>query len=191
MFPGLPSVKSSEKKLILLPSSYLEVRGRSNINRFACEIETFSQSDTLRLTWESDTMVQFHQSVIQVPVNEFDCTNRMIRRDFLDMVKSEEFPYLKLELKWLRWDHKAWSVGQSLKGSVIVTLANVSRTYPQEFKLYIYNSTVTLSGDKQLSMHDFNLEVPTKVAGLIRVKPDVEVHFDLKLKMPASGWLPY
>ena len=105
----------------------------------------------------------------------FDCGSRVINKDFMNLLKSEEYPKIVLELKEIKKDLSTDCIVHAL---IEIVIAGESKSYfiPVELK---DDKIINVSGALNLNICDFNLEPPKKALGLIVVSDIIKINFDL------------
>lgn len=117
---------------------------------------------------------------IFLKVDAFDCNNRMMNNDFQETLKSDTYPEINIQFHDLKE-----VAGQSPKatGLVEITMTGVTKSYPVYCELISYDEGYSiLKGKKVLYFSDFGLEPPRKGLGMIKVKDELVVNFQLRLE---------
>ncbi len=169
-FPAFAGQKWSKKK----PDNcenYIIVQGSSNMNKF----ELFHEQ--IELLEESDQPKQAFTKSINVPVDKFSAQNHMMLKDFLKLVKADEFPCIKIQVQLKDLNNK--TIRHKCDSLVSqITMAGNSQEYTIPCK-YIFcdSSKVLIQGIFKVKLSDFNLEPPTKALGVIKVDDEVFITF--------------
>jgi hypothetical protein len=160
--------------------SQLFIYGSTNINNFTCSIHSLTKADTLEYEIKGNPgELIFQKNLMVIPVTNFDCGNTLITRDFLQTLKSHEYPNLNVRFLTL----EQAPIGEDVKGKVVITLAGVSRHYTIDYSLTKGgNPKMQLSGKHTVSFTEFGLEAPQKLMGLIKVEEYLEVEFRMILR---------
>lgn len=168
---------------VIHQNSSISVSGTSNIKDFTCKLESIDYNDTLAFNLvPTSKIVVFRQHRLKVPVEPFDCGSRLIRKDFLNTLKHEQYPSIQLQFIDLRISGRPTWWRDQIKGAVSITLGGVSQRYILDYDLNIYgDAVIELNGKRTLSLTDFNLEAPERLAGLVKIDEEVEVAFRLVL----------
>ena len=163
-------------------SSTLKVIGKSNVNKFSCEIDGYAQSDTITMSGnESGGAVRLN-GTLAVNVLDFDCHSKLITSDFRKTVKAKEHPGLKI--KFLSLDRAPFldNKNQCINGWVEVELAGAKKLIKIPFAFTKENNTtILMNGKKQFCFSDFELTPPKKLAGMVKIVDEFTVDFRLKL----------
>jgi len=159
------------------PSGYIDITVESNVNRLFFKYDLKDACLTLSPALKTAIGSDPGMPVIRVPVKEFRSTNQMAYRDFLELVRAEEFPYLEIAVpdRPLPLNNEGHSV--SLDG-VAVTFTGVTRHYNISGKIEERDGdNRLLTGIIRIKLTDFDIDPPVKWAGLIRVRDEIIVKF--------------
>lgn len=162
-------------------ASSLEIHGTSNVTSFVCA-SAYSKGKDL-ITERLDPVTgkwEIHGEVF-LDVKGFDCRNRVMNSDFQATLQAETYPEIKVEFVNLT---EVNTIGSSRKaaGYVEITLVGKTKRYPIISDLVLmdnYNSI--LKGEQIFRFSDFGLEPPQKGFGLVKVRDEITVSFELKL----------
>ena len=170
---------SIEKRNIqLLPSSNLTIIGDSNIAKFQCEFATtyLEKSQDIQYS-ETGSQIKFSKAILTLNNKGFDCGSRGINRDFHDLLKSSDHPKILLEL------NKIDLTEDNTKGIASIKITIAGKTNNYKVPVSIKNGIISeFKGILKLDIKDFGLEPPKKLFGMIVVKDDIEINFDLFIK---------
>ncbi|MEQ9217401.1 MAG: hypothetical protein RLO17_05120 [Cyclobacteriaceae bacterium] len=167
-------------------SSTLIIHGKTNVNKFDCELDQRVDTETLRVTSEvTDLKLDFDGLVLKFDISQFDCGHEIMNKDFRSILKSEKHPFLFLKINEI-YINEETSLMEKLdvKSFVTISLAGVERTKMIEEATVINHDDqiVTFKGSKVLQMTDFKIEPPTKFLGLVSVENALEVSFEIKMR---------
>lgn len=168
--------QSTKVQSLILEGSKLRINGTSNVNDFECIYEDPIRTDTLTYSVEfEETSVKLEGDDLTLKIESFDCGKRGINRDFRKTLKSDVYPNIDIELLSV--------VSQSnipALANVATTLGGITKEYTVELKDYTFeNGIATVSGTNTINMSDFNISPPTALFGLIKVKNQIEINFNL------------
>lgn len=161
--------------------SRLEISGTTNINDFHCLSVNYMGQDIMEESClPSDNKSSLSGEIIMKSVG-FDCHNSMLTKDFAKTIKANEYPEIGIRFISLE-------PGQSntdlLFGDVEIALAGKLRMYRVSCVIKNENDQRKhLEGSCTFRFSDFDLEPPSKLFGVIRVKDTVSVDFHLKLQI--------
>lgn len=161
-------------------NSYLSISGSSNVSPFICEVKEYLLSDTLHAQWDnSKNTLQFQKSYLQIAVKRFDCNAKFMTEEFCKTLKADKCPDLIFKFVSIEVEDTKLNT-QSVKTMIDISLAGVTKrlTIPMQMKKND-KSCMRLRGSHQLTFADFNLVPPQKLAGMIKVKQEIMVNFEL------------
>lgn len=163
--------------------STLQVKGKSNINAFACAIGDYNRKDTLVLTAKPKAGALGLNGELVLDIESFDCHNRLITGDLRKTLKAKQHPLLRVRFLSLDKAPDTNHPKQIIYGWVEVELAGVKKLMLIPFRFTKNGSErLLMNGSKQFYFSDFGLVPPTKMAGTVKIKDEFEVEFKLELK---------
>lgn len=177
---------ASTTKWVITSGCFLKVNGSTNVNKFSCIIANYNRPDTITVVTGNNQPVKLSGN-IQLEVQKFDCHNSIMTADLRKTLKHKEHP--KLMIFFINMNQYPEQGKWGLKGSVLIVLAGVSKHFDVDYKLVSAgNGLITLEGSRQVKFSDFNLTPPRKLGGMIRTDNELDVVFNLKLKViPVKG----
>lgn len=161
----------------ILADSELTIRGDTNISKFRCEFDTKLLERTVPLIFEENSgHIIFKNAVLSLNNKGFDCGNKAINKDFHKLMQTEKYPEISLELLDIRLQSKKLA-----HANVVIKIAGRQKhyTFPIEISTTPVNS---YRGKLELNINDFGLEPPKKMFGLIVIKEEIEIDFNLMVK---------
>lgn len=162
--------------VVISSQSQLIIKGSTNVNEFKCHfnIEEVNNPIPLSFVLKEDRLI-FEKAVLMLDNSCFDCGSRVINKDFMNLLKSEEYPKIVLELKEIKKDSRTDCIVHAL---IEIVIAGESKSYfiPVELK---DDKIINVTGALNLNICDFNLEPPKKALGLIVVSDIIKINFDL------------
>lgn len=169
-------------KWVIEKSSSLRVEGRSNINSFTCSIKEYADRDTLICYNDPSRSISF-SGEMHMNIQSFDCESSMITRDMRKTLKADEYPKMTIRFISLQNMPQLQKKTELIKGWVEVELAGVVKRFELSYSfLQSGSGYLQMNGGRSFQFSDFNLLPPRKFAGLIRIKNDFEVNFQLVLR---------
>lgn len=162
------------KSIEILQSSELSITGDTNISKFGCEFNTFylEQCDELVYKQEGKN-INFKNAILTLKNKGFDCGNKAINKDFHALLNTEKYPKITLELTEITL-HSA----NAAKATVRINIAGKEKTYLVPIVIATTPSN-RFVGKLKLDIRDFGLEPPKKFLGLIVIKEEIEINFNL------------
>lgn len=166
-----------KRKATVLPNSDLTIIGDSNIAKFQCEFETSYLEGAREIGYHhTGNQIKFTGAVLTLNNRGFDCGSKGINRDFHDLLKTDQYPKILLELNKV-------TLSSPTKGqaTVFITIAGKQKSY--ELPVTITEGEIAeFRGNLHLDIRNFNLEPPKKLFGMIVVKDEIDIQFDLFVK---------
>jgi hypothetical protein len=167
-------ISFSQNSFQILPESQLTITGETNINKFLCAFNTSLIPKSKNIKFKGNPgEIHFENAILKLDNQGFDCGNRAINKDFQALIKSNEYPEIQLELRELLFE-----TSQQAIALLRISIAGKQKDYrvPVIIK---ENPVVQYAGKLKLDINDFNLTPPKKLFGLIVVKEDIEINFNL------------
>lgn len=166
-------------KWVIDYNSQLMIHGKTNVSSFTCFISCYNSTDTLNYELNKKTKnLIFDKNKMVIPVFNFNCGNTMITKDFRKTVNVDKYPYLNIA--FLSLDRNGED--DLASGNMEITLAGVTKTATIHFNLKPKGDFIQLTGRYPVSFSDFNLEAPERMMGLVKVKEDLLVEFNLLIR---------
>ncbi len=182
-FPFLTFAQGSDYSVWeVSTASKVVVEGASNVNEFQCATAHYRGSDLLRKTFLPASSTWRLTGKIEMEVRSFDCENRMMTRDLRHTLKADDYPRITIEILSLEIPENPVS-GQKVSGKADITLAGNSRTFDIRWTLVLEDDRMRLMGKQNFKFTQFDLDPPTKMMGMIQVKNDIVVDFDLSMQL--------
>jgi hypothetical protein len=168
-----------ERGWIIGPETKLIIHGQTNVNSFQCKMDCYNQLDTLSYYTDDDQcMIFFKENMMNIPIVNFDCENKMINRDFYEVLKSDRHPHVKIQFVAL----ERWTGDTHVGGTAFITLAGVTKPFTVNYDVKSNATLLLLKGNQKICFSDFGLKAPEKMMGLIKVQDNLEVEFHLALR---------
>ena len=165
------------KEVAVLPSSQLSITGDTNINKFECIFNTSYLEKAQQVSYtRKDSIMNFSGAILTLNTQGFDCGNKGINQDFHDLIKSDQYPEILLELSNVTLHSKTFGIA-----NICITMAGKQKFYKVPVNIQD-GKTAHFKGELELNIKDFNLEPPKKLFGIIKVKDEIEIAFDLCVK---------
>lgn len=185
LFPVLCFGQNSTFNKVDLVSSIFVIRGTTNVNKFACEInQTYENEQMVVRSVRTGRVVEFGGLKLCYPVNGFQCAIKAMSRDLQQTLKGDEYPCLFMEINKIIIDEGNDAIENlKVESEVTITLAGTTvKMIIAEGQVVNHSeNSLTLFGNKVLKMTDFGIEPPTKFLGLVQVTNDLDVTFEIKL----------
>jgi hypothetical protein len=169
---ALPKKKRSAKPLFFndditlkINKVEIEIDGISTVGKYNCT-NMFTKKDTILLHLNKNNKVK-----VEIPMSNFDCGNKMMTKDLLKTVKSNEFPNSYVTFS----DIKPFA--KNYKCDLTFVIANKTLKFKDFILLNKTNNKI--EGNINLTFTDLGMKAPVKMAGLIKVRDEINISFSL------------
>jgi hypothetical protein len=166
-----------EKTVKVLPSSGLTITGDTNINKFTCVFDTSFLREPQAIGYsDNGSVISFSNARLRLHTKGFDCGSRPINRDFKELIKADEYPEIVLELNKVNLKDRSSGIA-----NICIKIAGKQKYYDVPVAIKT-GEVAEFKGRMELNINDFGLKPPKKLFGIIVVKDDIQINFDLKVK---------
>lgn len=168
----------AQVKLHVIPSmSSVEIVGTSNVNSFTCvadEVDGFGRIGPDRTSAPTN-------SELEIPVRSFDCKNGRMSKDLFEALKGEQHPAISFQLDVVRvFDEEFESGATLLEAEGTLWVAGQGRNIrTRAMGDRLANGYLRATGSLNFNMSDFDIDPPTALLGVVRVRDEVTVRFEL------------
>jgi hypothetical protein len=167
---------------VVQKNSTLEVAGKTNVNSFTCNISQYNEKDTIAFFGESNKTIKLNGD-LTMDILSFDCHSSMVNKDMQKTLKADEYPKLKIRFLTLQNMPLLQQKSEQVKGWLEVELAGVIKRIEIIYTISkAGNNFIQMSGNRNFTFSDFNLSPPQKFAGLIKIRDEFNVNFQLVLR---------
>lgn len=166
----------------LLDDSRLWIEGTTTVNAFSCDATTMSLSDAKASASEV-------RAKLDVPVDDLECGRAKMNHDLQEAMKSDQFPGIQFRLESTEvLGEPSWQDGGfPVAATGQLTVAGVQKRIQTEATAYsLDDGTYRVQGSLPIRMTDYNVTPPRVLRGLIRVRDDITVRFDLRVAETAT-----
>ena len=169
-------------KWVVEKNSTLQVAGKSNVNNFTCTIIEYAAKDTIICIDDPSRPIKL-SGELQMDVLSFNCNSSLITKDLRKTLKAETYPTFNIRFLSLQSMPSLQHATELIKGCLEVELAGVVK----KFELYYAFTGIgagyfQLKGSHKFCFSDFKLSPPRKLAGLVKIKDEFDVNFQLVLR---------
>lgn len=173
---------SREIKWLVLANSKLIIDGKSNVNKFRCQVNEYCGIDTLRILYQPHSLeVVSLAGRIEVQAKSFDCGNEMMTADLRKTILAEKYPQVRIE--FLPSQKKKDEKFKDSTAIIQISLGGVCKEFDLNYTLdKTPDGQTVLKGARRFHFSDFNLDPPVKLFGMVKVDDEFEVIFDLVLR---------
>jgi len=160
-------------------NGFIDITVESNVNRlfFSYPLSRTSIYDAGESGNEESEAVN-----IIVPVRDFRCSNETAFRDFLTLLKADQYPELSITVPQDYLLQNPQNEQVTIH-DVIINIAGVSKKYDIACRVENRNSQdYILVGIVKIRFTDLKIEPPVKYFGLVKIKDEVIVKFGFSLE---------
>ena len=172
LFTGLMNGQQIFNSFVIegLKDSELRITGKTNVNSFSCKFNTdyLRPCQNISIQGNEDEIL-FKNALLILKAKGFDCGSGGINNDFQKLLKTNEYPQIILELK------KAVFTANEILATVAISMAGKKR----EYEVPVLFGQHHFKGILQLKLSDYELSLPKKLFGLIAVKDQIVISFDV------------
>lgn len=153
-------------------SNYVLIQGSSNINKF----EFVNHNPNIKKT-DSSKKYEPHTKNIYIPVYDFSGSNKLMLKDFYELLNARNFPFINIKLE----SYDTAEFDEETGGTLLkteITIAGETRDYiiPCEID-HCKNKGMVIKGNLEVKLSAFNIEAPRKVLGTVKVDDEVFITF--------------
>ena len=178
-------ILNTELKYTIESESEVYLLGSSNVHNFTCYCkEDFSNEVFTYSIRKKGSVITFENATLNLETQSLDCKNKRMNQDMYQTLKVDQFPYINIELKEVL--QKGSSLASTSKNWVQynawvdVTVAGVTKPKLLEVNAKpLGNGKYRFVSSAYLALSDFNLDQPVALMGLIKVKNDIGIYFDI------------
>ncbi|RYH73899.1 hypothetical protein EVU94_07860 [Flavobacteriaceae bacterium 144Ye] len=174
------SLHSTKVQINISPESTLWVDGSTNINTFRCDFDVKTLTSKVPVTYKIDeekNEIQFVNASLYLNNSNFDCGNKGMNKDFYKLLKSDMHPEVALTLNSIKINP---DTKQTTTALVTIEMAGCSKMYKTQVTIS-KTKAYEVKGELTIDILDFNLEPPQKMLGLVKVKKEITIRYNLIL----------
>ena len=162
------------------PESFLKISGLTNVNSFCLTYGVHKDILTLSPQFSLGEKRSHHvqNANLHVPLERFVTANAAMKEEFLLLLQEKTYPNILISVGSIQADSISTT---RINGyaEVKITLAGVTRNYTIKFQSAALDQNLVATGHQILNMRDFNLVPPTRLFGLVQVKENIAIDFQL------------
>lgn len=181
-FIGQTNKETMKEIWLIKANSSLSVHGKTNINSFKCEVPSFGNSTSM--SYQGSKYTNFDLDCeMKIGLHQFDCHNRIMTKDLLKTLKANEYPNMIIQFNKLSAIISTLEDNQCLISNATIELAGIKKVF--SLNLIARNigpNQKALICEKTICFSDFELHPPSKMAGTIKVKDQLDVTISLLLE---------
>jgi len=149
---------------IIIDKLEIEILGNSTVGKYTCS-NSLSYRDTIFLNSNFKNSLKS-----EIPMSNFDCGNRIMNKDLKTTVKTATFPKSTVTITNIK------SFGTNYKCNLNFRITDKTLSFQN---MILKNTKESLEGSVSVNFSDIDLEPPTKMGGIIKVKDEFVIHFNL------------
>ena len=173
------SDRAEDFSVKIINNSTLHIYGTTNVNTFNCVLNFENVNSIVQTSYTlRNNRLFFENTELKLDNSCFDCGNNMMNKDFLEMLDSDNHPYITFQLKEVVVNPKQ---KDEIYAFASITLAGKTKLYSIPLTLKKIES-IKAVGCLSIKLTDFELEPPKKVLGLIVVNDEIDINFDLNVQ---------
>lgn len=153
-----------DSNTIIIDRLEIEILGNSTVGKYSCS-NSLSYRDTIYLNSSTKNSLKS-----EISMSNFECGNRIMNKDLKTTVKATKFPKSTVTITNIK------PFGTNYKCSLNFHITDKTLSYQS---LILKNSKESLEGSVTVNFSDIALEPPTKMGGIIKVKDEFVIHFNL------------
>lgn len=183
LFPAALLAQSSYStdEWFQIENSEVNIWGTSNVTDYQCILHDLTNNSDLQIkSTTEDRLIHLQNATITLNCNGFNCDNSPMTRDFLKAIKASQHPQIFIEFLRFELNHDIHEkhLQKNATASIAVTLAGVRKQYDLTLdSLQFAMDNVTVKGQKDIKMTDFDIEPPTALFGMVKASEVVTIDF--------------
>ncbi|GET26330.1 YceI family protein [Prolixibacter sp. NT017] len=173
-------VKSADFKGICQLAK-VRIDGSTNVNQFHFYYDQPQEEDFALSSASTGSEADASSLVFYVPVDQIDASNPAMLSDFKDLLKASKYPKIKITL---RKDELAslFAAQRVANIPLAITIAGITNDYDTPIEVVNNEENrVVVKGRTRIRLTDYNISPPRRFLGMIRVKDEVFINFEIKL----------
>lgn len=156
-----------------LQSSTLRVSGETNVTGFSCVFDpTYFEPQKNIAYCDQGDLILLRNATLKLNLEGFNCGGKAINKDFRAMLDAEDYPEIILNFKQFN------RVERGYEALVNIALAGQQHTYTIPVEI-VQGDLKHLKGILKLTLSDYDLELPKKLFGLLKIKEVIAIEFDI------------
>lgn len=163
------------KTLPLDPSSTLIVEGTSTVRGFKCAAKKIDANVLGQENAPVATLV--NSATITVPVSQLDCGNGKMNEHMQKALKADQFADVQFTLDSYALTGSEAVLKGNLKIAGVVKPIEIPATVQEDA-----GNAVRVKATKTIDMTQWSVKPPSLMMGTMKVKPTVNVTFDVSIK---------
>ena len=113
---------------------------------------------------------------MNIPIKDFEASNPMMYKDFLELMKEEDYPWIKISFSKKQLERALSDLSEPCP-DISITIAGITKTYNVQCLVVKCADNFYLKGKENIKLSDFRLKPPAKLLGLVKVDNEIDVNF--------------
>lgn len=173
---SLRAPEDQVKYIQISPKSQISVKGDAKITKFTCDFDMDYLHAPTTVEYDAgSSRISFKNTQLTLRNRGFDCGNKKRNKDFHEMLQTDEFPEIVLELKEIILENKTKAIA-----TAGITIAGEENIYHIPIKI-LSGEISRFRGTFKIDIKDFGLEPIKRMLGLIVVQDIIEIELDLSV----------
>ena len=176
--------------LRILPESYLVIEGKSNVNTFRYRYTELPIDSTSQTIGRLPTVIAWLlQSSLALDLESFDAGHGKMNSDFRKLLNADAHPAILISVETLAaLDENRRPTGLASPNAAQIwvnahfTISGVDVPYTFPVQLTRNGAQLRVSGELAIDLSDLGIEAPTAMFGLIKVRNEISICFELLLE---------
>lgn len=171
--------------VIVNPQSKLTIIGESNVSDYECLFEhDISDHDHRVIATSKGDSIFLEYATLKIPIKEFDCGLFLMNQDFRSALGGNIYPHIIINIVKMKLNYTENKTLKSISANLNVTIRDFTRNYNIEFTYdVIKEAYFIVTGRQKMTMKEFNIKPPNAIGGLIYACDEIEILFNLVLKI--------
>lgn len=184
------AVKRVSFTYTFVAGSKVSTNGDTNVKPFSC-VYLYNQmspvSKAVLIMEGNRQKIQFRNTILIIPARSMECGHKGMNSDLSKALKADRFPNISINLKEadaLRSGVINLSDPTGFNVRAELSVAGVTRTVSLVSQGQdIGNNTYHFTGEYSLAMSDYGITPPVALFGMIKVRDNLKIRFDLKVRV--------
>jgi hypothetical protein len=183
VFPLVSSFRTGDNsRRESLPSlGFIDIVVESNVNRMLFSYQLSKNSLIINDYKVPVGMEDTTAIIIMVPVKDFQCGNPFGYKDFITLLKANQYPFMKIEIPRKVFFQQKGSTPLIISG-VSLSVAGVSGNYDLLCNVeQLGDDNKLIIGTTMIRLTDMKIDPPVKSMGLVKIRNEIIVNFGFRL----------
>lgn len=180
-----PGIVEAQLQLTAHPDSRFWVHGDATVREFTCVVDRVEGTGRFPTTQDrvpTEASDERAEAVVQVPVRAFDCGKSRMTNDLQETLEMEQHPEIRFELVHATMGARTDTSAQWRRIDAVgpLTIAGTKRLIQLNAAVQALDDRhFRIRGCLPIDMPYFKIAPPSKLFGLIKVKDQIQVQYDL------------